>query len=400
MHTALKNGAQDPVLIVVFLRGAVDGLNVVVPHGDADYYALRPNIAIAAPGSNPPPLPLPVDVPLIGGSGQVALDLDGFFGFHPSLAALLPIYEAGELAAIQATGNPDSDRSHFSAQKRMEVAGSVVSRTSGGWVGRYLNATALRRRQAVRGVSIGSALDQSLSGAASAIAVQNSADYVLSSQNPEAWRAALPALNVDTGFAFDGVRQQVFAALDLLAEAQPAQIAPDPAAVYPADALGDALKQAAQYVKADMGIDAVTLNSDGWDHHVSENSVLPPVLSSLGNGLAALRTDLGEAWNRTTVVLMSEFGRTVNQNASGGTDHGRANMMMVLGGRVNGGQVYGSWPGLAENQLDPTGDLAITTDYRTVLGEVLTRHMALPASDLGQVFPGFSMPSPLGLIRG
>lgn len=399
MTNRKMQGGENPAVIAIFLRGAADGLNIVVPHGDEQYYALRPSISIAPPGGSGGPLPLPVPLPGLGGSGQVAIDLDGFFGLHPSLAPLLPIYQAGELALIQATGAPQADRSHFSSQLRMEVAGTTDSRAAGGWLGRYLNATARREAQAVRGVSVGVALDQSLAGAASAIAVADNASYRLRTRFAEAWSAALPDLHRDMGFSYDGVQGKIFAALDLFARAEPAAVATDPAAIYPGDALGQRLRQAAQYLKADMGLHAISLNSDGWDLHVSENSALPNLLGSLAQGLDALRTDLGEHWNRTVVVLMSEFGRTVGENASGGTDHGRANMMMVLGGPVRGGQVYGDWPGLAPDQLDPTGDLAITTDYRTVLAEILVRHMGLPASDRGQVFPGFAASHELGLLH-
>ncbi len=397
MKNLHKNSSGDPVVVCVFLRGAVDGLNLIVPYGDPEYYNLRPSIAIAPPGESGG-LPLPISLPLIGGSGQVALDLDGFFGLHPSLAPLEPLYSAGEFAAVQAAGYPGSDRSHFSSQLAMEVAGNG-GRAAGGWLGRYLSASALSRKQVVRGISVGVALDQSLSGASSAIAVADSAGYALQTSSPEAWDIGLPPLHADVGFSFQGVQQQVFAGLELLATARPADIATDPAATYPGDDLGNRFRQTAQYIKADMGIDVITLNSDGWDHHVSENTVLPGNLASLAQGLDALRTDLGAHWNRTVVVLMSEFGRTVDENASGGTDHGRANMMMVLGGPVNGGRVYGRWPGLAADKLDPTGDLAITTDYRIVLAEILSQHMGLAAADLGHVFPGFALASPLGIIR-
>lgn len=387
-----KMTSDQPVLVAVFLRGAIDGLNVVVPYGDADYYALRPTISIAPPGGSAGPLPLPI--PIIGSSGQVAIDLDGFFGLHPSLAPLEAMYTAGELAAVQATGLPQPDRSHFSAQLRMEVAGGA-RRAAGGWLGRYLAVSAQASQQSLRGISIGVALDQALAGSDSAAAIANSANYALQTATPEAWRAGLPGLHRDVGFEFRGVQQRVFAALDLLAQARPADIATDPAATYPADALGERMRQAAQYIKAGMGIEAITLNSDGWDHHVNENTVLPPLLTSLGQALAALRVDLGAHWQRTAVVVMSEFGRTVNENASGGTDHGRANMMLALGGRIAGGRVYGEWPGLAATNLDPTGDLAVRTDYRAVLADLLSGHMGLAGADIRHVFadlPGGDRP--------
>lgn len=387
-----------PALIVVFLRGAVDGLNVVVPHGDPDYYARRPNIAIGPPHSPAPPLPIPIAAGGLGGSGLSALDLDGYFGLHPSLESLKPLFDEGELALLQATGTPFADRSHFSSQRRMEVGGTATTHATGGWLGRYLNATARREHPAVRAVSVGLALDQSLAGADSAIAVANSASYRLSSGSEEQWRIGIPPLYQGHGERLETVPRSIFSALDLFASNPPDQIPRDPGASYPRGALGERLRQAAQYLKADIGIEAITLNSDGWDHHVNENSALPPLLSALAQGLTALRTDLAEHWSRSVLVLMSEFGRTVGENASGGTDHGRANMMMVLGGAVNGGRVYGHWPGLASPQLDPTGDLAITTDYRTVLAEILVRHMGMAHADLPRVFPGYSSPGELGLL--
>lgn len=391
----------QPTVVVVFMRGAVDGLNVVVPYGDPDYYGLRPTISIAPPSEPAPlPVPLPVPVPGIGGSGATALDLDGYFGLHPSMAAAKALYDEGLLACVQATGSPLSNRSHFSAQLRMEVGGSTVSRASGGWLGRYLAQTARTRTQPVRAVSIGVALDQALAGADSAIAVPDSAQFTLRTSRASEWRLGLPPLHAaagDTAFSFENLQARIFSALDLFEAEKPSTLPVDNGAAYPADALGTALKQAAQYIKADMGIDAITLNSTGWDHHVNENSVLPPLLQGLSEGIAAFRTDLGARFDDVVLVTMSEFGRTVRENGSGGTDHGRGNMMLLAGGRVNGGRVFHDWPTLAANRLDPTGDLAITTDYRAVLGEVLAG--TLGAADFDAVFPGYAGTS-LGVLRG
>lgn len=388
--------SQQPVLVTIFLRGAFDAINVVVPYADPDYAPRRRNIAIAPPEGSAAGLPIPV--PFLGSSGQVCLDLDGYFGLHPSLGALEPLFAQGEMAPIIATGLPNADRSHFSAQLRMEVAGQSGQRVSGGWLGRALEATSAAGSQALRGIAIDTALDQSLAGSSAAAAVANSARYRLRTAQAEAWRVALAGLYSNVGEAFPQVQQRIFQALDLIAAAKPSNIPSDPNATYPANAFGNKLRQAAQYIKADMGLEMLTINSDGWDHHVNENGALPPLLQTLGDGLAALRTDLGSHWGRTVVLLMSEFGRTVNVNASGGTDHGRASMLMLLGGAIQGGQVYGRWPGLADSDLDPTGDLAVTTDYRQVLWEVLQGHLGISAAAQTHVFPGLRTAAKLGLM--
>ncbi|MGJ8668645.1 MAG: DUF1501 domain-containing protein [Oceanococcus sp.] len=364
-------------LVVIFQRGAADGLNSIVPFADPYYYDLRPDIGIAPPGED--------------GGG---LNLDGFYAMNPALAAIKPLYDAGELAVVQATGSRLSDRSHFSAQLRMEVGGSTISGAAGGWLGRHLDQ--LPSNRSVRAISLGVALDQSLAGQKTAIAVPDSARYRLATQFPEAWQQAFSSLNQSIAYEYSEAANRVFSALDLFEVARPHDIETHSDAVYPAGRFGTSMRQTAQYIKADIGIEAITMNLDGWDHHANINSALPPRLTELAEGLAALRRDLGPRFEDVVVVTMSEFGRRAAQNAALGTDHGRGNSMLVMGGAINGGQVVSDWPTLAPQALDQ-GDLAITIDYRQVLAEILSR--AMGNTRLDEVFPDFSEFSALNLVR-
>ncbi|WP_370307948.1 DUF1501 domain-containing protein [Sinimarinibacterium flocculans] len=366
-------------LIVIFQRGGMDGLNALVPHADGHYYDLRPAIAVGEPGS-----------------ADGALDLDGYFGLHPALAPLKPLYDGGWLAAVHATGGPDLDRSHFSAQAGMEIAsGGVI----GGWVGRHLLATAGAGRSGrrIRAISIGTALDQALAGSPDSAAVASSADFRIRSREPELWEAALPLLHAGIADGYVAQGERVFSVLDAFRELRPHEIEPAADASYPAGAFGRAMLQAAQYIKSGLGIEAIGINLGGWDHHANEGNALPPKLQELAQGMAALRTDLAERFDDVVVVTMSEFGRRAAENAAQGTDHGSGNAMFVLGGRVNGGRVIADWPGLQSAALDD-GALRITTDYRNVLGEILSQGFG--NQDLGSVFPGVRAASALGLLLG
>lgn len=370
-----KAGATD-TLVVVFQRGGMDALNAVVPHGDADYYRLRPTIGVPRPGS---------------GSGA-ALDLDGFFGLNPALAPLLPIYQAGRLAAVHATGFSLNSRSHFDCQDFMERAALLNAGVSNGWLNRYLELAGVSRT--FEAVGVGAAVPYALRGAAPVIGLRTFPEFALRSQSTRD-AAIATALNrlYDADTLLAASARRALAAVDELALANPGQYPVDHGASYPNTTFGDQLKQVAQLIKADVGLRVATVDIGNWDHHDSLVAELAPLLDDLGRGLAAFDTDLGPRMAGVTLVTMTEFGRRVQENASGGTDHGSGYGMLLMGGGVLGRTVYRNWPGLADSQLY-RGDLAITTDYRTVLAELIDKRMG--GSDLARVFPGFTAGPRLG----
>jgi uncharacterized protein (DUF1501 family) len=378
---------QRDILVCVFQRGAADGLNVVVPFGDRDYYANRPTLAIQEPGS----------------SAGTAVDLDGFFGLHPSLAPLKELYDDGALAAVHAAGSPDDSHSHFEAMDFME-RGTPGSKTlTTGWIGRHLGSLDTGNSSPFRAVGVAHSVQASLRGPVSAAALQSIADFHLKGLRSPAelasFQTSLASLYPSTDF-LDGQAKQTFAAVALLASANPGTYQPQNGAKYPDSDFGNGLEQVAQLIRADLGLEVACVDIGGWDTHSAQGSTtgtLADNLADLAAGLQAFYTDLADRMGHITVVTMSEFGRRVKENASGGTDHGHGNCMFLLGGGVVGGKVYSSWPGLAAEQLYGPGDLAITTDFRTVLAEVVERRLGNPKLD--QVFPGFTHPAYLGVTR-
>jgi len=375
------------ILVVLFQRGAMDGLNVVVPHGEENYYRLRPSIAIPRPRN---------------GSKEAALDLDGFFGVHPSLEPLVPLFKNGQLAFVQAAGSPDVTRSHFDAQDFMEAGTPGVKSTEDGWLNRYLQHEAVAEATPFRAVAMGQNLPRTLQGVAPALALPDVRQFQVMSQAPMAQGGfeALYAQTVDK--ALRGTGTETFEAIDMLKKTNPAQIAPENGARYPNGRFGQSLQQIAQLIKSNVGLEVAFLDSGGWDHHVNEGAVqgqLANLLRELGAGLAAFHQDMGDRMADITVVTMSEFGRTAHENGNRGTDHGHANCMFVLGGGVAGGKVYGKWPGLEREQLYEGRDLAMTTDFRAVLGEIIDRRLG--NKDLRAVFPGFAADAKkyVGLIK-
>jgi len=384
-RTAAEAEPRRRVLITIFQRGAVDGLNMVVPFGDRAYYAARPSIAIGAPGSGP---------------GAV-VDLDGFFGLHPRLAPLEPFFDRGQLAIVHACGSPDATRSHFDAQDYMESATPGVKSTPDGWLNRYLHAREHQAATPFRAVALAPQLPRSLQGLAPALAIgqidrfgiragQNS-EMVQSSFESEYAAAADRVLNTTSRDTFNAVR--------MLKEVDPKRYTPANGAEYPSSPYGAALRQIAQLVKADLGLEIAFAESGNWDHHANEGAAtgqLATRLDDFGRGIAALARDLGDRMQDVVILTMSEFGRTVVENGNRGTDHGHGNAMMILGAGVKGGKVYGRWPGLAREQRHDGRDLAITTDFRAVFNEVVRGHLGL--TDTSRVFPGFKAGGSLGLF--
>jgi uncharacterized protein (DUF1501 family) len=381
--TAAPNGRRK-TLITIFQRGAVDGLNMVVPHGERAYYELRPQIAIAQPGG-----------------GESAVNLDGFFGLHPSMAPLKRLWDEKRMAIVHAVGSPDNTRSHFDAQDYMESATPGVKSTQDGWLNRYLQARPDAKATPFRAISMTQNLPRSMQGRAAAVAMRNLSDFQI--------RAGAYTAGVQGGFegmyeqgvgdVLRGTGQETFEAVNFLKKVNPAQYQPENGAQYPNGELGRALMQIAQLIKAGVGLEVAFTDIGGWDTHRGQGGArgqLANLLGQFAQGLSALVTDLGSARMQDVVVLtMSEFGRTVRQNGTGGTDHGHANAMFVIGGAVRGGKVYGQWPGLKEEQLYEGRDLALTTDFRDVFGEVVSKHLG--TVDLKRVFPGYA---PEGKVRG
>jgi uncharacterized protein (DUF1501 family) len=379
MAQAGEASAAGRRLVVIFQRGAVDGLNVVVPYREKNYYAMRPTIAIP--------------------ENQV-LGLDGFFGLHPSLAALKPLYDQGHLAVVHAAGSPDMSRSHFDAQDYMESGTPGTKNTEDGWLNRALQAEDLRHARehtAFRALALGAEVPRTLAGKIPAIALNNVSNFAVGGHGPTVSPAAnaFEAMYGTSGDQiFHAAGDETFEAVKMLRAADPAQYKPGPGVDYPGSEFGNSMKQIAQLFKANLGVEAAFTDVGGWDTHQNQGGVngqLSDRLRDFSSSIAAFWRDLGDVAESVTLVTMSEFGRTARQNGTGGTDHGHANAMFVLGGKVKGGKVYGRWPGLANEQLNEGRDLAVTTDFRQVLGEVVTRTTG--STNLELVFPGAKLTS-------
>jgi uncharacterized protein (DUF1501 family) len=373
-----QQGTRGKVLVVVFQRGGMDGLNVVIPFKDRAYYTLRPSIAVAEPAAGE----------------ERAIDLDGYFGLHPALAPLKNIYDKGHLAIVHAAGSPDNTRSHFDAQDYMEIGTPGIKSTPDGWLNRYLSEKRLSDSP-FRGVAVSPQTPRMLTGAASTLSLSSIEEFRLRNQSMGATLQKLYTQSTDPLFRQGG--NSLFDAMARL-RAIESKIPPS-SATYPAGRFGNGLKQIARLIKADVGLEIAFTEIEGWDTHVNEGGatgILSNRLKDFGAGLAAFHQDLGDRLDDVLIVTMSEFGRTARENGNRGTDHGHANVMFVMGGRVRGGKVYGRWPGLAQEVLYEGRDLDLTTDYRTVCSEAFARHLA--QRDMGRIFPGFRPQTPVGLI--
>src|SRR5271170_3430180 len=368
---------RKKVLVAIFQRGAVDGLNVVVPHGEKRYYAMRPAIAIPRPNGGP----------------DTAIDLDGMFGLHPSLSALKPIYDAGQLAVIEAVGSPDPTRSHFDAQDYMESGTPGRKATNDGWLNRALPSES-GKLSPVRAISMGAALPRALRGHNDAVAINNLSEFQVKDAPSSMGFESMYGNSADK--ILNGTGRETFEAVKLMQSIQKQNYTPANGARYPNGRLGQSLKQIAQLIKNDVGLEVAFTDVGGWDTHVNEvgpkASVgqLANLLNEFGQALAAFYQDLGDRMADVSVVTMSEFGRTARENGNRGTDHGHANVMFALGGDIQGGKIYGKWPGLAQEQLYENRDLNLTTDFRDVLGELVTRHLG--NRQVAAVFPGYDRP--------
>ena len=376
-RTAVAATGRSKQLIAIFQRGAVDGLSVVVPFGESDYYKARPSIAIPRPG----------------GGANAAMDLDGFFGLNPRMQALKPLWDARQLAVVHACGSPDSTRSHFDAQDYMESATPGVKSTSDGWLNRYLRAQHVEHATPFRAVALTSQLPRMLQGTAPALAVSQLAQFgIRAGQSSEAVGASFEAeYAAAADSVLHGTGREAFSAIKMLKAADPSNYEPASGAEYPRSPFGQSLRQIAQLTKASVGLEVAFADVGGWDTHVNQGAgqgQLGTRLDDFLRSIAALVADLGDRMADTVVLTMSEFGRAVNENGNRGTDHGHGNAMMVIGGGVRGGRVYGKWPGLSVEKRYDGRDLAVTTDFRDVFGEIVTKHLGL--RDAHAIFPGYA----------
>jgi uncharacterized protein (DUF1501 family) len=377
-----KNGyGKKKVLVTIFQRGAVDGLNMVVPYGESAYYDLRRTIAIRKPNET-----------------EGAIDLDGFFGLNPGMTALAPFWKSKQLAIIHSSGSPDNTRSHFDAQDYMESGTPGYKGTRDGWLNRAVQTAASKSDSPFRAVSMTQSMPRSLYGKAPSVAMTNLSDFTI--------KAGLYTADLKGGF--EGIYQQnakdtlgetgkdTFEAVNFLKSANPAQYKPENGAVYPPSQLGRSMQQIAQLIKAGVGLEVAFAEMGGWDTHTNQSQGNAPgrgqlanLLRDFSNSIAAFATDLGKRMDDVVVLTMSEFGRTARENGSRGTDHGHGNAILVLGNSVKGGKVYGEWKGLKPDQLNEGRDLAVTTDFRDVFAEVASKHLG--SKDLATLFPKYSV---------
>ena len=377
-QTSSNRFGKKKTLITIFQRGAVDGLNMVVPFGESEYYNLRSNIAVAKPNQ-----------------ANGAIDLDGFFGLHPSLKPLESFWKNKQLAVVHSVGSPENTRSHFDAQDYMEAGTPGVKSTRDGWLNRTLQTTRTDKDSPFRAVAFGGQTPRSLIGRAPTIAMTNLADFAI--------RAGQYTNSVQGGFEgiwqenakdnLEDTGKETFEAVNFLKTANPAQHKAENGAKYPNTSFGRSLMQIAQLIKSGVGLEVAFTDTPDlrWDTHANQGNgrgQLANFLRDFGQSIAALATDLGKRMDDVVILTMSEFGRTARQNGSNGTDHGHGNAMFVFGNSVKGGKVYGDWKGLKSDQLNEGRDLAVTTDFRDVFGELAYKHLG--SKDLKKLFPGYA----------
>ena len=387
---ATLGNARGKVLVCLFQRGAADALNVVVPHGEAAYYRMRPTIAVPRPTLATP---------------TAAIDLDGFFGLHPSLAPFRRFWTQGMLAPVHAVGSPSNTRSHFDAQDYMESGTPDEKGTKDGWLNRYLAtrhtcedcAPGGKPDALFRAVAMAQQTPRILMGPAPSVAMNSIEEFTIRAN--AATTANVEALygsgRADLVHAAGG---EMVEAMKILRAANPGRYEPQHGAQYPRSPFGQRLRQISQLIRADVGLEVAFADVGGWDTHVNQGGAtgqLANRLTDFAQSVEALVTDLGDRMADVVILTMSEFGRTARQNGSGGTDHGHAGALFVIGGSVKGGKVFGKWPGLEPEQLNEGRDIALTTDFRSVFGEVVRKHLG--AGTVDRIFPGFA-PAELGLL--
>ncbi len=373
---------RKKILVTIFQRGAVDGLNMIVPHGESEYYNLRRNIAVPKPNEN-------------GG----AINLDGFFGLHPAMKPLEKFWNSKQLAIVNSAGSPDNTRSHFDAQDYMESGTPGYKATRDGWLNRALQSSTDDKASPFRAVAMTQQIPRSLMGRYPTVAMTNLQSFAI--------RAGQYSNSVSGGF--EGIWQQeandrlgetgkeTFEAINYLKKANPAQYRPNNGANYPNNGLANNLRQIAQLIKAGVGLEVAFTDTPGlnWDTHANQaaqngsRGQLANLLGQFAQSIAAFAADLGKQMDDVVILTMSEFGRTARENGTRGTDHGHGNAMLVLGNSVRGGKVYGDWKGLKSSELNDGRDLAVTTDFRDVFGEAAYKHLG--SKNLDAIFPRYTL---------
>jgi len=396
MVRAAQGNARRKVLVSILQRGAADGLNIVVPFFEKRYYQLRPAIAIAPPKGIQVPVTtnnsqsILVTGGLVPPNTNLSIDLDSRFALHPQLQALKPLWDTRQLAIIHAAGSPDSSRSHFDAQDFVE-SGMASEKTNDGWLNRALPVSG--KASPLSAVALGGELPRSLRGEHAAVAVNDLTKFQMKDQETAAIFENMYAASSDSNLKEQG--QDTFEAARMIDTILKQPYQPVAGAQYVGE-FGRKMRQLAQLIKANVGVEVAFADMNNWDHHTNENGQLPQLLNELGSSLAAFSRDMGSMMADIVVVTMTEFGRTAAESGNQGTDHGHGSAMLVLGGSVAGGQVYGKWPGMEPEQLFEGRDLAVTTDFRDVLGELVRDHLhGRPEA----AFPGFSFAAPMGLMQ-
>ena len=371
---AAQSTDRRKVLVAVFQRGAADGLNVVAPFFEKRYYQLRPSLAVPAPGPQ-----------------NSGLDLDGRFALNPAMQPLKPLWESGQLAIVHAAGSPDPSRSHFDAQEFME-SGTPGTKLDDGWLNRAIPLTS-DNASPMRAIAVGTQIPRTLRGDRNAMVVDDLSRFQVGSNDAATLLKQLYAAAPDARMKAQGAG--VFDAIRSIDALRQQPYTPANGAQYQSE-FGRRLMQIARLIKGNVGVEVAFVDIDGWDHHTNEAGALPNLLRDFSTSLAAFTRDLGDRIADVVVVTMSEFGRTAAENGTGGTDHGHGGVMMVLGGPVKGGLMYGKWPGLEAEQLYEGRDLEVATDFRNVLAELVDGHLGQKTD---RVFPGFTPGAPLGLLR-
>ncbi len=382
-----QQGPSGDVLVSIFLRGGADGLNLAPPHADDDYYKARPSLGIAAPDDR-------------SAGEERAIDLDGFFGLHPRLKPLDRLYQAGQLAVVHAVGSEDQTRSHFEAQDLMEMACPVDQKLGSGWLARHLR-TCRGQHSPLSAVAIAEMLPEALRGSPGASAVRSVDDFAIHREGKqlEPFTAALGRLYQDAGGELGRAGDQLLETLETVERLRSEATAREGAGNYPQGQFGDGLRQVARLIKAEVGLEVACVDIGGWDTHFVQGAtggLFGSLAAELGESLAAFWDDVRQFQDRVTVVTMTEFGRRLHENVSLGTDHGRGSVMFVLGGGIHGGQVVADWPGLGADDLEGPGDLRVTTDYRDILGEIVSNRLRNDRA--AEVFPGHTLREH-GLVR-
>jgi uncharacterized protein (DUF1501 family) len=383
---AIGDAKKDhPLLVVVFLRGGVDGLNTVIPYREDDYYKLRPTLSVAAPRSK---------------SSDRAIDLDGNFALNPLLRPLEAPFKEGKFAILHAVGSNDSTRSHFEAMTAMEKGiGYEGERNADGWIARYLGATLTGKESPLRALSFSDVLPESLNGATGAVALTNLDAFQLqlgeAAEKRVKFEKALETMYSGAGEEFGQIGIGVLQTVQKLRTLDLKSYQPEAGVQYGENSLAQSLRQVALLAKSDVGLEVACLDQGGWDSHFGQGALHNLLMSDLASSLSAFMADMKPVWERTVLVVMTEFGRRVNENNTLGTDHGRASVMFVAGGGVKGGRILTKWPGIGPSQVDEVGDLRVAVDYRDPLVEVVQR--LRPGLDTSLVFPNHQA-KPWGLF--